>query len=100
MKRQRICAFLLAFAVIFSFLFSVTFPSAQADHVHENEETCAICATIEECGELVRSLSTAVKSSEHIVLSAVKSFAMGESKRRALSPRQATPVFLKVKLLN
>ena len=100
MKRQHICAFLLAFAVLVSFLFSVTLPSARANHVHENEETCAICATIQECNELVRSLSTAVKSSENVTAPVVKTFVAGESKRRALSSRRATPVFLKVKLLN
>lgn len=100
MKRRRIFAVLIAAAVAFTVLFSVIFPSTQADHVHESDETCAICATIQECNELLSSLSAAISASEDDW--APKTHFIGESERRkrALSARRVTPVSLKVKLIN
>lgn len=100
MKRKRILAVLVAVAVAFTVLFSVIFPSTQADHVHESDETCAICATIQECNELLSSLSAAISASEDDW--APKTHFIGESecRKRALSARRVTPVSLKVKLIN
>lgn len=101
MKRKRVLAVLVAVAVAFTVLFSVIFPSTQADHVHdESGETCAICATIQECNELLSSLSAAISVSEEY--RAPRTHFIGESERRkrALSARRVTPVSLKVKLIS
>ncbi len=100
MKRKRIAAIAVVFPVIFSLLFSVIFPSAQAGHVHENEETCTICATVRECNELSRRLSAAVISSKEETAPAVRYISGRVRKARGRHVRRATPVSLKVKLIN
>lgn len=100
MKGKRLSARLMAVAVLFAIFFSAIFPSAQADHVHESEETCAICATIEECNELLSSISTAFSASEDDLSPQVHFIGESECRKRALSSRCATPVSLKVKLID
>lgn len=100
MKSQRFCAFVMVFAIMFCLFFSVTFPSVRANHVHENEETCAVCATIEECNELARFLSTAVRSSGNFTPPVVKSSVADGGRQCALFSYSETPVHLKVKLIN
>ena len=98
MKTKRTFAVLIAVCVLFSVAFSVIFPSAQANHVHEKEETCPICATIQECNELFRSLSTAVSASEDDAAPKAQYLRACGSGRRARASRLVTPVSLKVKL--
>ncbi len=100
MKRRRFFAVTVALAVVFSLLFSVIFPSAQANHVHENEETCTICATIQDCNELFRALSTALSSDEEQETPETRFLGKDERRQRAFSARRVTPVSLKVKLIN
>lgn len=100
MKKNKILAVLTALFILFSFFFSVLFPSAQASHVHKQEETCVICATIQECNELARSLSSAVVSSDEETALGFKFFRLHGFRIRTVFVRRRTLVSLKVKLSN
>lgn len=100
MKAKRPIALLTAFAVLFALFFSVIFPSAQASHAHENKDTCTVCATVRECGELCASLSAAVSFEGENAAPKLRVLTRSEGGRRPLFARRATPVSLKVKLID
>lgn len=98
MKGKRFFAAFLSVAVLFSLLFSMLVPSAQAGHVHENEETCTICATIRECIECSGSLSAAPDAIPHTAAPSLKFKRLRPKREPAFSSRRLTPVSLNVKL--
>lgn len=100
MKKRRLFALLVAATVAFTVFFSMIFPSAQADHAHESGETCAICATIQECNELLRTVAAALSGAEDYRAPAICFIGESERRKRALSSRCVTPVSLKVKLID
>ena len=98
MKQRRMMALFTAFAVFFSLIFSAAFPPAVSDHVHENEETCVICATVQECRELQRTLSTAADTSEKTELPSLRGALFRMRAPAPVAGGNATLVKWKVKL--
>lgn len=100
MKGKRFASIFVACILIFSFLFSIFFPSMQAHHIHENEDTCAICSTIQECYELQRSLANANASTSEEGLSSKRPISFRVRSALSQTKASATLVSLKVKLSN
>lgn len=98
MKQRRMVALFTALAVFFSLIFSAVLPSAASDHVHENEETCVVCATVQECKELQRTLSTAADTSERAELPSPRGTLFRTRASAPAAGGNVTLVSLKVKL--
>lgn len=95
-KGRRLISAFLAFAVLCTFLFSVFFIVAEADHKCTDDH-CPICAAITVCRTFIGTLSVCAVLS--VCTSLIHIFVRVMRARHNGSDRY-TPVSLRVKLLN
>ena len=97
---QRAIALLTALLLIFCLVFSFTFLGINADHECLSSEDCPICTEMSLCSELTHTLGCAAPSEEEERPAAPSYPIEHRTERRAAKRAAATPVSLKVKLID
>ncbi len=97
---RRTIALLTALILAFCLVFSSAYFGVNADHECLSSEDCPICTEMSLCSELTHALGSAAPSEEEERPAAPSYPTERRTERRAAKIAAATPVSLKVKLID